>query len=43
MLKKGRKPFWLIELEAVALLGNLAHLCGSSPRGAEERRQWRHS
>jgi hypothetical protein len=35
MLKKGTRPFWLIELEAVALLAGLPHLCGSSPTGFE--------
>jgi hypothetical protein len=32
-LKKGAKPFWLIELEAPALLAGLPYQCGTSPAG----------
>ena len=34
-LKRGGKPFWLIELEAPGLLGGLVYQCGSSPTGFE--------
>ena len=36
-LKKGGKPFWLIELEAPGLLGELAYQCGTSPEGTDRR------